>query len=170
MRILSLLPLMMASLCLAAAPADEEENKKQDDKGTKAKAKPMIVMGQLTGKITEITEAGTRFVLEVEGIVPFWYRSNSIRSRIPPRIRTRKEQFDIDVWLAEEPQIRLPLTPDDAAAGSAKDKSDKLPGKPGTAADLKRGQIVTVTFAHTKEAQPRIYGTVVLVQRDRLAK
>src|SRR4029077_13719900 len=130
---------------------------------------------QLTGKITDINDEGTKFVMEVEGEIPYWYKSSTIGSRTRPKIKSKKERVDVDVRLAEDAKIRLPIDRDEQDAKKAakdkdikaKDKDSNLPGKPGAPADLKKYQTVTVTFAQTKEAQPRVYGTLVLVVKDR---
>lgn len=166
----SVLTVLLLDLSLAAA----DDERKGDESG---KPKPKLTpMGMLTGKITDIAGDGRKFVIEVEGEMPYWSRSSSPRSKTPPKVRSKKEKFEVEVTLAEDAKVRLPIDrDDDDAKKSAKDKDSKdpdakLPGRAGAPDDLKKYQVVTVSFAATKEKQPRIYGTLVLVVKDRLGK
>lgn len=184
MRTFSLLMVTLAisGLCLFAARADDDAKKKADDKETKAKPKQLVSVGQLAGKIIDINDDGTKFAIEIEGEMPYWYKSSTIGSRTPPKIKSKKEKVTVDVRLAEDAKVRLPIDRDEEDAKKAnkdkdkekdtkpKDKDANLSGKAGAPADLKKYQIVTVTFGQTKEAQPRIYGTLVLVVKERLGR
>ncbi len=101
-----------------------------------------------------------------------WSRSSSPRSKTPPKVKTKKEKFDVDVTLAEDAKIRLPIDPDDKdgkkSAKDSKEPDAKLPGRPGSPDDLKKHQTVQVVFGQNKDKPPRLYGVVVLVVKDRL--
>lgn len=155
-----LLGLLLVAFCLLPRLDDEPAEK------SPPKLKPI---GQLRGEIVEITKDGRKFVLEVEGEMPYWSRSSSPRSRTPPKLKTKKQKFEIEVKLADEARVRLPLDADDEEAKQTKkDEKDKLPGRPGELGDLKKDQLVLVHFAQTPDKPPLIYGTLVLVLKDKL--
>jgi hypothetical protein len=152
----------------------------------------LVPAGQLFGEIISNKVEGGTFKLRIHSKQPEikWNQSmprpgdlGSLRNAMLERMRgggasvnLKDANTDVDVTLAEDAKIRIPLKPEVDDKGKVKPESLKpdpkdpdrrLGGAKGTEKDLGKGQWVLLDLGATREKPPRILATAVRVVAEK---
>ncbi len=144
------------------------DEKKGDEKKTESKkpeTKPRLIpSGTITAQVVEVDGDTLRLRLPQAG--------KPYRGR--PEGKEGKDAADLEITLAGDVKVRVPLKPEFDEKGrpkpppkkDPKDPDRNLPGVKGSTSDLVRGAQVTISVAQTREKQPKTVATLILVSDE----
>lgn len=154
-----------------AAKKEDKDEKKDEKKGER-----YITLGSLSGQIVRVGDGGSTFTIRLRGAIPTWVPTRIWYGRVQGRTQFTPTSEDLDIVLADEAKIRIPMRPELDEKGrpkpgtpkrDPKDRDSNLGGMKGEPGDLAKDQWVTVTLGRsTNPKNPQVVAIVVLVQRD----
>jgi hypothetical protein len=157
----------------AKKPTASKPEKKEEKKPEKRET--YRYLGQLTGTLKDVSESARSITLEITGATPTFIPTHYWRGMIRGTYQFNQQIQDIDILLADDVKVRMPIKYERDEKGKVKpikpdpdDHDRHYGGVKGTESDLARRQIVTVHLGMTTSdpRNQRIVATVVIVLKD----
>lgn len=149
---------LVAGLSLGLSPASAEDKK---EPAKKPEVKPRLSpAGTINAQVVEVDGATLRVRLPQAG-----------KPNYQPRNKEGDNASDLELTLADDVKIRVPLKPEFDDKGrpkppprkDPKDPDRNLPGVRGSTSDLTKGAHLTISVSQTREKQPKTVATLILV-------